>query len=104
MVDNLHTHTDDIGVLEPVMKKFIDQQVAPSDLVSVMATKSGMGIYESFTSDKRQLRAAIDKALGCPAIIALRRPTMAMRHWAPIRSRSRPRMVFFFKSFITRWR
>ncbi len=66
MIDNLHTHTDSIGSLEPIVKKFVDDQVVPGDLVSVMATKSGMGIYENFTSDKRQLEAAVARVLRMP--------------------------------------
>jgi VWFA-related protein len=64
LVDNLHTHTDDIGTLAPVLRRFAEEQVEPGDLVSVMGTKSGMGLYESFTSDRRQLDAAIGKVLG----------------------------------------
>ncbi len=63
MLDNLHMHPDSIGALEPVLKKFVEERVSAGDLVSVMATKSGMGLYESFTSDKRQLQAAVDKVL-----------------------------------------
>ena len=63
MVDNLHMHPDSIGALEPVLKKFLEEHVSAGDLVSVMATKSGMGLYESFTSDKRQLQTAVDRVL-----------------------------------------
>jgi VWFA-related protein len=54
MVDNLHMHPDSIGALEPVLKKFVEEHVSAGDLVSVMGTRSGRGLYESFTSDKRQ--------------------------------------------------
>ncbi|HVV43569.1 MAG TPA: VWA domain-containing protein [Bryobacteraceae bacterium] len=63
MVDNLHTHSEGIVQLAPVLRKFAEEQVQPGDLVSVMGTKSGMGLYESFTSDRRQLDVAIEKVL-----------------------------------------
>ena len=41
--------------------KFVADQIAPGDLVSVTASRGGMGFYQQFTSDKRQLNAAIDR-------------------------------------------
>ena len=61
VVDDLHISPEYMASLLPVVKKFVDEQVAPGDLVSVMATRSSMGIYEQFTSDKRQLYAAMDR-------------------------------------------
>jgi VWFA-related protein len=77
MVDNLHTHSEGIVQLAPVLRKFADEQVQPGDLVSVMGTKSGMGLYESFTSDRRQLDAAIGKVL---AITGDNRPQETSEH------------------------
>ncbi len=48
----------------PVMgaaRKFVSGQIAAGDLVSVTASRGGMGFYAQFTSDKRQLNAAIDR-------------------------------------------
>ena len=41
-------------------RKFVADQMAPGDLISVTASRGGMGFYQQFTSDKRQLNAAID--------------------------------------------
>jgi len=61
VVDDLHISPEFMATLQPVLKRFVDEQVAPGDLVSVIATRSSMGIYEQFTSDKRQLYAAMDR-------------------------------------------
>jgi VWFA-related protein len=43
------------------LKKFVDEQVQPGDLVAVIRTGAGMGALQQFTNDKRQLYAAIDR-------------------------------------------
>jgi VWFA-related protein len=42
-------------------RNFVAGQMAPGDLVSVTASRGGMGFYQQFTSDKHQLNAAIDR-------------------------------------------
>src|SRR5262249_24614684 len=42
------------------IKKFIDQQMQPGDLVAIIRTGAGMGALQQFTNDKRQLYAALD--------------------------------------------
>jgi len=60
MVDDFGTeYRDVIGVIGNA-KKFVNEQMAPGDLVAVTASHGGMGFYQQFTSDKRQLLAAID--------------------------------------------
>jgi VWFA-related protein len=61
VIDNLYTEQKEIAQLIPVARRFVEEQVQPGDLVSVMSTNSGMGIYEEFTSDKRKLRSALDQ-------------------------------------------
>ena len=43
------------------LKKFVDQQMQPGDLVAIIRTGAGIGALQSFTADKRQLYAAIDR-------------------------------------------
>ena len=43
------------------LKKFVDEQVQPGDLVAIIRTGAGIGALQQFTSDKRILYAAIDK-------------------------------------------
>jgi VWFA-related protein len=61
MIDEVHTSPENIGLLAPVVRRFADEQVSPGDLISVMATRSNMGIYERFTSDPRRIRAAMER-------------------------------------------
>jgi len=61
MIDDFHTSSDNLSMLAPVVQPFADEQVAPGDLVSILATRSSMGIYEQFTSDRRRIRFAMDR-------------------------------------------
>jgi VWFA-related protein len=58
---------DDLGLSFPsthyvrrALKQFVDQQMQPGDLVAILRTSGGIGALQQFTSDKRQLYAAID--------------------------------------------
>ncbi len=61
MIDEVHTSTDNLLGLRPVIQRFAAEQVAPGDLISVMSTRNNMGIYERFTSDPNRIRAALDR-------------------------------------------
>ena len=59
---------DDLGLsfastyyVRRALKKFVDEQMQPGDLVAIIRTSGGMGALQQFTSDKRQLYAAIDR-------------------------------------------
>jgi VWFA-related protein len=59
---------DDLGLsftstywVQQSLKKFIREQMREGDLVAIIRTRSGIGALQSFTSDKNQLYAAIDK-------------------------------------------
>jgi VWFA-related protein len=43
------------------LKKYVDTQVQPGDLVAIVRTGAGMGSLQQFTTDKRLLYAAIDR-------------------------------------------
>ena len=60
LVDDIHTSPEDLIQLKPVAMKFVNEQVAPGDLVSVSAVRGGMGFYEQFTSDRAILNAAVE--------------------------------------------
>lgn len=63
MLDETHTSSENMGQLVPVIKRFVDEQMGPHDLVSVMATRNNLGFFERFTSDKQQVRAALDRVI-----------------------------------------
>ncbi|HZH29393.1 MAG TPA: VWA domain-containing protein [Pyrinomonadaceae bacterium] len=59
---------DDIGLsfastdaVREALRKFVDEQMQPHDLVAIIRTRAGVGALQQFTSDKRQLHAAIDR-------------------------------------------
>jgi VWFA-related protein len=49
------------------LKQFVDQQMQAGDLVAIVRTSGGMGALQQFTSDKRQLYAAIEHIKWYPA-------------------------------------
>jgi VWFA-related protein len=62
MIDDLGFEAE-ADIVLPAMaaaRKFVAEQMAPGDLVSVTTSRGGMGFYQQFTSDRRQLLAAID--------------------------------------------
>lgn len=61
VADNLGISAENIPRVRSTMKNFVDNQMQPGDLVSVVTTAKGMGPLNQFTNDKRQLHAAIDR-------------------------------------------
>ena len=61
VVDDLGLSFGSIDVVKSALKKFVDEQMQPSDLVAIIRTGSGAGVLQQFTSDKRLLYAAIKK-------------------------------------------
>ncbi|HKB65893.1 MAG TPA: VWA domain-containing protein [Pyrinomonadaceae bacterium] len=59
---------DDLGLsfrstydVRNALRKFVDQQMQPGDLVAIIRTSGGMGALQQFMADKRQLYAAIER-------------------------------------------
>ena len=48
-----------MNYVKKALKKFVDEQMQPGDLVAIIRTGSGIGTLQQFTSDKQQLYAAI---------------------------------------------
>ncbi|MDQ4121068.1 MAG: VWA domain-containing protein [Acidobacteriota bacterium] len=61
VVDDLGLSFESTAHVRQALKKFVDEQVQPGDLVAIIRTGGGVGALQSFTSDKRQLYAAIEK-------------------------------------------
>lgn len=61
VVDDLGLSFESTAYVRGALKKFVDEQVQPGDLVAIIRTGGGVGALQSFTSDKRQLYAAIEK-------------------------------------------
>ena len=61
VVDDLSMSFESIAYTRYALKKFVDQQMQPGDLVAILRTGAGIGALQQFTSDKRQLYAAIER-------------------------------------------
>jgi VWFA-related protein len=61
VVDDLGLSFESTYFVREALKKFIDQQMQPDDLVAIIRTGGGIGALQQFTSDKRQLYAAVEK-------------------------------------------
>lgn len=61
VVDDLGMSFESTAFLRDALKKFINQQMQPGDLVAIIRTGAGMGSLQQFTTDKRLLNAAIER-------------------------------------------
>lgn len=67
VVDDLGLSFESVGFVRQALQKFVDEQMQPSDLVAIMRTSAGASASQQFTSDKRQLHAAISRVRWYPA-------------------------------------
>lgn len=61
VVDDLGLSFESTHFVKRALKKFVDEQMQPNDLVAIIRTGSGMGALQQFTSDKNLLYSAIEK-------------------------------------------
>src|SRR6266699_964350 len=61
VVDDLGLSFESTYYVRRALKKFVDEQMQPGDLVAIIRTGGGIGALQQFTADKRQLYAAIDR-------------------------------------------
>src|SRR5262245_7962035 len=61
VVDDLGLSFESVARIRQALKKFVDEQMQPGDLVAVIRTGAGMGALQQFSADKRMLYAAIDR-------------------------------------------
>jgi len=61
IVDDLGLTFESVDAVRSALRKFVDQQMQPNDLVAIVQTGSKTGALQQFTSDKRQLYAAIER-------------------------------------------
>lgn len=60
VIDDLGLSAESFPFVRRALKKFVDEQMQPGDLVAVIRTSGSMGALQQFTSDKRVLYAAIE--------------------------------------------
>ncbi len=61
LVDDVGLSFQSTAYVRQALVKFVDEQMQPGDLVAVIRTSGGAGSLQQFTSDKRQLRAAVER-------------------------------------------
>lgn len=61
VVDDLGLSAESIYFVKKALKKFVDEQMQPADLVAIIKTGNSTGSLQQFTSDKNLLYAAIEK-------------------------------------------
>src|SRR5205807_4155279 len=82
VVDDLGLSFESTYYVRHALKRFVDEQMQPGDLVAIIRTGAGMGALQQFTADKRQLYAAIERVKwnalgrgGVSAFAAIQAPT-----------------------------
>lgn len=61
VIDDLNLSFESVFSTRIALRKFVNEQMQPNDLVAVIRTSGGVGVLQQFTSDKRTLLAAIEK-------------------------------------------
>ncbi len=61
VVDDLNMSFASIYYARKALRRFVDQQMQPGDLVAIIRTGGGVGALQQFTSDKALLHAAIER-------------------------------------------
>lgn len=66
IVDDLSLSFESTVHVRRALKKFIDEQMQPSDLAAIILTSKGSGALQQFTADKRMLYAAVERVRWYP--------------------------------------
>ena len=61
VVGDLGLSFESTNYVRQALKKFVDKQMQPGDLVAIVRTSGGIGVLQQFTANKRQLAAAVDR-------------------------------------------
>ena len=61
VIDDLGLSFESVAYTRIALKKFIEQQMQPGDLVAIVRTSKGMGALQGFSSDKRVLLTSVDR-------------------------------------------
>lgn len=60
VVDDLGLSFESTHRVREVLRKFVDREVQPGDLVAILRTGAGVGALQQFTTDRRMLHAAVE--------------------------------------------
>jgi len=68
VIDDLRMSFDSVRFTKQALKKFLDEQLQPSDMVAIIRTAGGTGALQQFTADRQQLYTAVEKLKWVPRI------------------------------------
>lgn len=61
VIDTLHMNPDSVYRTRKMLEDFIEAKMAPGDLVLILPTGGGSGLYQQFTADRRVLLGAVSR-------------------------------------------
>ena len=61
VLDDFCMSSESIYQARKVLQKFVDEKMQPNDSAAIISTYAGTGTLQQFTTDKRQLHAAIQR-------------------------------------------
>lgn len=61
VIDDLNLSYESVFHTRESLRKFVNEQMQPGDLVAIIRTSGGVGALQQFTSDRRLLLAAVEK-------------------------------------------
>ncbi len=61
VVDDLGISAESMGQVKRQVRKFVNEQMQPNDLVAIIRTGGELGVLQQFTNDKRVLNRAVDQ-------------------------------------------
>jgi VWFA-related protein len=74
VVDDLSLSFESMHSVRQTLRKFVDEQMQPGDLVALWETGRGNSVFQQFTSDKRVLQAAVENLRWNPRGLGLISP------------------------------
>lgn len=60
-IDDLSINFANLLPVRDALRKFVEEQVQPGDLVAVYVSSGGLGLFQQFTTDKRAILASIER-------------------------------------------
>lgn len=60
VVDDLGLSFESLASVKQALRKFVNEQMSPTDLVAILRTSRGMGSLQQFTTNKNELLAAVE--------------------------------------------
>ena len=91
ILDDLHVDATRTQLFKNAARQFIDRNLGANDLMAIVHTGGRSDAAQEFTSNKRLLRAAVDKFIGrkLPSITLARNDEYFRQPGQPVRARSR---------------